>query len=321
MGLSETITNERKAVIYCFSGTGNTRRMSQIVLDEFEKRGISGTLVSIDIDKFNQGDFPNANEFDFVGISYPIYGFNAPYLVNSFVKKLASSSKGQKAFILKSSGEPFKVNNPSSSIIKRLLKRKGYKVVFERHYLMPYNIMFRYPDSLAKQMVLSIQKHAPYSVDRILGDEKNKLLSPGLLGIILSFICKLVWVAGPLFGKMYSVKKDKCTKCGKCIKSCPMNNISRDKEEYPCFGWHCMLCQSCVMKCPEDAIHSGIMNPWKVNGEYKFEKILNDDNINKIHVDKDTKGYFKNFYKYFKTIDKEVELYNSKQGLMNELNA
>lgn len=298
-----------KAVIYCFSGTGNTRIVSDMLARELGKKNIETDVFQFDYKTYKSREIPSPNNYDIVGISYPIYGFNAPYLVNRFVKKLPKATNKQKAFVVKSSGEPFKLNNPSSSYIKRQLKKKGYSVDYEKHFLMPYNIMFRYPDALAKQMYRYVDSYAEISADRIMGDKKY-LYKVGLGGAIMSFICKLVWIGGPIMGLTYHARKSKCTKCGLCAKNCPMGNISMTKKDgRPQFHNHCMICMRCVMKCPFDAIHAGMLNPWKVSGSYQFDKYLDDSSITSDFVNHKTKGYFKNFNPYFDGMDKDFEEY------------
>lgn len=50
-------------------------------------------------------------------------------------------------------------------------------------------------------------------------------------------------------------ESDKCIKCNKCIKSCPMNvdmtNNSRKRKN----GTECILCLNCINNCPKKALH------------------------------------------------------------------
>ena len=42
------------------------------------------------------------------------------------------------------------------------------------------------------------------------------------------------------------------------MKSCPTRNISEDKRGHPVWGRNCILCFSCEMQCPNDAIGSPV---------------------------------------------------------------
>ena len=100
----------KKAIIYTFSGTGNTKRACDIYKQEFEKNGVETTVFPL---KKGFDNLPNPGEFDYVGFAYPIHGFNAPSLMLELAKALPKAS-GKEYFVLKTSGEPLKINNVSS---------------------------------------------------------------------------------------------------------------------------------------------------------------------------------------------------------------
>lgn len=49
--------------------------------------------------------------------------------------------------------------------------------------------------------------------------------------------------------------KDKCIKCKKCIKSCPMNVDMTDNRFKRKNGTECILCMHCIDNCPKKALH------------------------------------------------------------------
>lgn len=53
-------------------------------------------------------------------------------------------------------------------------------------------------------------------------------------------------------GKKYKVSMD-CIKCGRCVRICPVNNISMDESGVK-FGDQCQQCMSCIQWCPQRAI-------------------------------------------------------------------
>lgn len=295
----------KKAIIYCFSGTGNTRRVSDMVAAELKNNGIEAEVFKVTREVYLNKAFPNPNEYDVIGISYPIYGFNAPLLVNKFVKKLNSAKNKQKAFIIKTSGEPFGFNNSSSQAIKRYLRHKKYDLTYERHYLMPYNIMFRYNDGLVKQMYLYAEQLSKVSAAKI-ANENKEVIHGNPMSLFANFVCKLVWLGGPICGITYHADNKKCIHCNKCVNNCPTKNISIDKNGKIKFGGHCMMCCACSMNCPTNAINMGIMNGWKVNKPYPFEKVVSDQEVSANFINPQTKGYFKKFNKYYAKTDKEL---------------
>ena len=56
----------------------------------------------------------------------------------------------------------------------------------------------------------------------------------------------------------YVIDKEKCTKCGICIKLCPENSLVMDeKKGIPVNDSNCTLCQRCFAFCPSNAIQIG----------------------------------------------------------------
>lgn len=60
------------------------------------------------------------------------------------------------------------------------------------------------------------------------------------------------------------------------------------------------------MNCPKDAISMGLLNGFRVNGAYKFDKLLADDSVSGNFVNDKTIGYYKKFNKYYNKIDEEL---------------
>ena len=73
----------KNAIIYVFSGTGNTKKACDIYKSEFEKNGVETTLYTV---KKGFENLPDPNNFDYVGFAYPIHGFNAPYIMLDLAK-------------------------------------------------------------------------------------------------------------------------------------------------------------------------------------------------------------------------------------------
>ena len=110
-----------KCVIFCFSGTGNTLKVVDEYRTHLEERGVEVVMRKVT----NRLDNFGTDDFDLVGIAYPIHGFNAPEPIIDLVKQLPASDK--KYFVVKTSGEMLKLNNISSNKMAKILKKKGYK--------------------------------------------------------------------------------------------------------------------------------------------------------------------------------------------------
>ena len=81
----------KKAVLYVFSGTGNTTLVAELYkkyLTDYET-----TICKIKCSKEDGYEpYPDARDFDLVGLAYPVHGFNAPKVMNDFTKLLHFSA-------------------------------------------------------------------------------------------------------------------------------------------------------------------------------------------------------------------------------------
>lgn len=288
----------QRAIIYVFSGTKNTLLTAKMIKDSFELSGVSTIIYEIE-KPF--ADVPHPKDFDFVGFAYPVHAFNSPQFFLQFVKTLPSANK--KAFIIKTSGEPFHINDASSQKLYKLLNSKGYDVILDKHLLMPYNIVFRYSDSLAKQMHTYNERLCASLVSDFLS-EKRAAFKYKLRHRATSAVFRIQWIGAKLNGRIYKADK-KCDLCMFCVNNCPTNNISLNSGKLR-FDGECTMCMRCVMLCPKDAIIPGILRFWKVNGAYDFNRILSDDSIKSDFINPNTKGYFRLFKNYYRKADVEL---------------
>lgn len=286
-----------KSVIICyFSGTGNTFKIVNEYVRFFKKKDYEVTLHNMDEGTVSYNLF----DFDLFGIAYPIHAFNAPSNVLKFAQSIPSLPKKTKKtyFIIKTSGEPLKLNNMSSVKLQSILKKKGYILTNEYHYCMPYNILFRHTNNQAYQMWQMAVNVIPLDARDIL-EKKEVKLSNFPFKRCLAFIFRIEHWGARLNGKHYKVS-DQCLKCGRCIQHCPTHNITLENGNFK-FGNHCLMCMRCSFHCPANAIQIGLFNKWKVNGAYTFHHY--DENEIQTHQ----KYCKKTYQKYFEKNQKRIE--------------
>ncbi len=287
------------AIIYVFSGTGNTLATAKMTASSFEERGVSAVVYSV---KAPYKDVPDPAKFDYIGFAYPVHAFNTPRIFIDFVKSLPDSDN--KAFILKTSGEPFHINDASSRKLYNLLLSKGFDVTLDRHLLMPYNIVFRYKDSLVKQMYQYNEKLCDILANDMLSGKRDDIHFK-LRHKIFSAIFKIQQPGAILNGRLYSTNK-RCNMCLKCVRECPSGNISV-KDGKLKFDGKCTMCMSCVMHCPSNAVNFGLLRPLKINGAYNFKRILADNTVKGDYINESTKGYFRFFKNYYRKADRIIK--------------
>ena len=110
-----------KVLFTVFSASGNTLRVAKLFSERLSERGAECETVRIREDMAA----PDVASADTLVIGYPVHGFNAPQNVADFAKGLPEC-ENKVYYIIKTSGEPLHVNDASSRILDRILKKKGY---------------------------------------------------------------------------------------------------------------------------------------------------------------------------------------------------
>ena len=303
----------KKAILYVFSGTGNTA----LIADLYKKYFLEYETVIYNIHKLEEGEtIPLPDDFDLVGIGYPVHGFNAPQIVNDFCKALpkinVKAAAPKKTFIFKTSGEGLSFNNYSSQKIIRMMERKGYEFMTERHFVMPYNMIFRHSPQMVKSEYIYADAQVRLNVKELGEGRKNKLHYFPLRYWFVPVV-RIEWLYARLQGPFMKVDMNKCTRCMKCVKECPVNNIvfndaaGGNKKAFFKFGTDCILCVRCSFNCPQNAISIGLLNNWKINGSYHIKQTAKDEAVEFPYFTETLTGLYRwLFYKYYRRLDKEL---------------
>lgn len=288
----------KRVIIFCFSGTGNTEQVMAMLRDALHREGVHADCARID-QCVRSGVLPDISGYDAIGIGYPIFAFNVPGPVEAFVKMLPCGG-GKPVFVFKTAGEPFAFNRTSSYFIHRKIARRGYDLAYERLFLMPYNIVFRYPDAVVSQIYTLSEKLAGrMAADIVRGVENRPRYNPFFTAV--SWIMRIQQPGAALNGKLMRATKA-CNGCGKCVRECRTGNIRMEKGKIR-FGWKCAMCMRCIMFCPQGAVKAGLLEPWAVRGAYDFKRILNDKNVPQDYIQSCKKGFFKYFQKYVSEVE------------------
>ena len=96
-----------KVILYVFSGTGNTLKVASLY-----KKFLDAEVTVYRVAESSPPP-PSPEDYDLIGIGYPIHAFNAPEPILKFVKTLPAVS-GKRTFVFKSSGEGVHLTDGSS---------------------------------------------------------------------------------------------------------------------------------------------------------------------------------------------------------------
>jgi NAD-dependent dihydropyrimidine dehydrogenase PreA subunit len=273
----------KRVLLIVFSGTGNTLLVARLIGEQFSLAGWQADIVDI-----TKAPDAAPGAYDLIGFGYPVYAFNAPAYFLSYIKRL--ELRGKTTFVFKTSGEPTFPNNASSWSVLKLLK--NCHVLGDYHFLMPYNIIFKFPRSLAVQMYRAAQKISAELVRDVIAG-KGSFLPITIIGILISILFKIQAPGARLNGLFYSVNRKKCIRCGQCIRECPTKNITLKNRRFR-FGSRCLMCMRCSFFCPADAVRIGLLNLWRVNGAYQFDEPAEP------FITEKTRGFYRIFLPWFK---------------------
>jgi flavodoxin/Pyruvate/2-oxoacid:ferredoxin oxidoreductase delta subunit len=247
----------RSLVVY-FSQGGTTGKVAEAIAS-----GLRFAGYDVDMCNIKDGQPPDIGGYSLLGIGLPVYWYRPPFNVMDYLHSLPEFN-GLPAFVFVLYGT---YRGDTSTTVRRLLARKGAKEVGYFHcqgvdYFLGYlkvGYLFSPGHPIegelaqAKQFGQAIAAH----VDGKEYAKPDEDLRPAAIYRMERFLVNR-WVTNHIFSRFFSADAKKCTRCGLCIKVCPISNIKEDKEKYPVWGRNCMACFTCELKCPKDAVSSPI---------------------------------------------------------------
>ena len=140
------------------------------------------------------------------------------------------------------------------------MKRAGAKITGGAHFRMPAFILDVAIFSYSAQKNERVIKDANAKLERVAqafaaGNPPQEGL--GMLcriaGLLGQRLWMKIWDKTPFAKRKPSLDTARCSGCGECAKSCPMQNtkITHGKAK---FGERCTICYRCVNKCRQKAI-------------------------------------------------------------------
>ena len=284
--------------IFYFSGTGNTELIAKFIGNGLINRGNSVEYFKIE-DILNNNMVIDISQYDMVGVGHPVLGFGATGIADKFSKYMPNGNN-KPAFVFKTASSHHYLNQGASKTIIRNMKKNGYDVFHNSIIAMACNWFLKYEDTFIKQLFEAAEVKTERIAEEINNKEKRILkINPILSGIFSVAYYLEEHVGAKQYAKNIKVS-DKCTKCKKCLNSCPSRNISEADGKIT-FGKNCVWCMRCAYICPVNALQPGAMKSCKLepfNGGYYIDRVLNNKEIGNIFVTKETKGYYKHFIKY-----------------------
>ena len=245
----------RNVLIAWFSVNGTTTAIAERIAVGLQKAGCSVTPCRIGSQKP-----PDVAPFDLVGIGTPTYFFRPPFVVTDFLRSLPDlRGKRSFAFVLHGTDRGACANRVRKALVRKnavdlgLFHSYGPDIVdgfLRRGVLFSPDTPTARDLDAAEQFGTSLTERGPggarvpepmdgpthfmYAIERLFA---NRALA------------RLLW------SRRFHAD-DRCDACGVCVSACPVHNIESRNGDRPRWGNQCLLCVTCELRCPKDAIHS-----------------------------------------------------------------
>ena len=219
--------------IFYFSSTGNSLYIAKRIGASFSE--------SVFFIPHYQGGF---DQFQDIVIVSPVYSFGLPKHVYDF---LISLPKAPAVYVVLNYGG---MMGGADYYTYQLAKKHEVNIRAVYAVKMPENftLTFSTPQLYNRMILKSAEKKTERLIDRIKSKQEH-LPSKKKTNEAAYEKNKANW---HLLAADFSVK-DNCTKCKKCIRICPVDNIAIVEDKIR-FSDKCVACLGCYHRCPQKAI-------------------------------------------------------------------
>ena len=235
-----------RAVIFFFSGTGNTWWVADKIKKQLDAKGINADTVSVDALTPKKADWW-IKTADLVVFGWPVYGSDMPEPMKQFVDSLPVVEKGKHIHVFCTQ---MLFSGDGAWHYHKHFEDKGLIIDSTEHFIMPNNFSRRGSERHCHRVMERCGRSAERYVERLLaGRARIRGKHSAWLGVLQRGPYRMVFKH---WRGLMGVDDSKCTRCGLCATYCPMQNIKiGEKVE---FLGRCALCMRCRAICPTDAI-------------------------------------------------------------------
>lgn len=250
-------------IIY-YSGTGNSKRVSEWIVQVAKERGVKIHISSFH--QFNPEDIAGFEGKTLIGFFSATHGFNMPHSMLRFIFRF-NLLKGSDVFIgnTRAGMKLWKIFLPGLSGIALhfpalVLFFKGYKVKSMYPVDLPSNWISLHPGLKKKvidSMVVHYERLTKSYAAKILSGERVFLKSFVLLPLdmlVAPVALGYYFVGRYILAKTF-IANYNCNNCGLCIGQCPTHSIILEGNR-PYWKFTCESCMKCMNYCPERAIET-----------------------------------------------------------------
>ena len=250
-------------MIFYFSGCGNSRHVAETIATQ-----LNDTLVFIP-EAAREGRYEyTLAEDERLGFVFPIYAWGPTPLVLDFLKQIQLTSKPDYLYFACTCGDECGL---TEKIFRKAVQEKGWELSACFSMKMPETYIGMPGFKLdtkenAKKKIEAAEITMSRNIPKLINREPFSEMTKGKAAWLKSHLINPSFSRYALDDKNYRATEE-CIGCGKCVKVCPLQNITLE-DGRPKWNGHCTMCMACYHHCPTNAIQSG--KGTKGKGQYYF---------------------------------------------------
>jgi ferredoxin len=264
MDIANTLAEKAysKAIIYYFSGTGNSRNVAKWIASVSQEYQVE--CQPVNIAQINRKKLTAPEPDTLIIFLSPIHGFNYPPIMLNFITNFP---KGKNKVVLMNTRAGMLIGKfitPGLTGIAFYLSAlvlflKGFSIKAILAVDMPSNWISVHPglnDRTVKFLHGKNKERVEKFAHKIMQGKSHFKHLLEVYDILFAPIALAYYLVGRFFlAKTYFASAD-CDNCGLCIKACPVKAIIKI-DSRPFWTFNCESCMKCMSNCPKKAIETG----------------------------------------------------------------
>lgn len=247
-------------MIYYFSGTGNSRFVAERL----------GSLLDDTLVEMTADADVSYSQNDSLGIVFPVYAWGLPQIVARFISKHKDAlTNAPYLYAVMTCGDDM---GYADSVLDKALDGKldaAFSLQMPNTYvcLPGFDVDSK---EVADAKVQSTLAKLPEVAESIRTEERKTDVVRGAMPWMKTYLLR------PLFNRFlvtdrYFRATQSCSLCKRCIRQCPLHNISMQNDRIVWNHENCTGCLRCYHQCPNRAIEFGSFtkNKGQKNDQYK----------------------------------------------------
>ncbi len=267
-----------KALIICFSQTGNTKKVAEKICD-----GILEEIDQCDLVDIEKVDITALSKYDLIGLGCPSFYCKEPFNVQDFIEGLPHQNNKQ-WFVFCSHGS---VMGQTLYYMAERLEKKEALVIGAHDTYADITIPFYpkhtltsgHPDDQDLQEAFDFGKAIIKCSKVVLNGDTSCITKPSPAPedwardeaerLTHEFLCKVM--------PSLSINLETCVQCGDCQDRCPVNGIDIESDP-PRIQEPCIYCFHCASICPTCSIDADWSQMVKLapKNYTRYRKALNE---------------------------------------------